>query len=157
MILGVCNGFQALIKSGLLPYGKIQDITEDDPTLFKNDINLHIAKYVKTQVLSINSPWLNNFKINQTHTIPISHGEGKFIVNKEDYKVLLKNNQIAFQYIDNPNGSHFAVEGIISKDGNILGKMAHSERYEDNICKNIYGNKDQNIFKNAINYLKGDI
>lgn len=166
-ILGICNGFQALIKSGLLPFGNIQDLQVGNATLFKNDLNSHISKYVNTKVSSTNSPWLSKFKLNQIHTIPISHGEGKFIVNKKDFETLSLNNQIAFQYVDsnnelatnnksNPNGSNFAIEGIVSSDGMILGKMAHSERYEKNIAKNIYGDKDQNIFKNIIKYLQGE-
>lgn len=110
---------------------------------------------------------MNTFKLNQIHVIPISHGEGKFVISEKEYQRLLKNNQIAFQYsnsnnkvannpIDNPNGSDYGIEGIISKDGMILGKMGHSERYEDNICKNIYGDKNQDIFRNAVNYFKGE-
>jgi len=166
LILGICNGFQALVKSGLLPYGEIQPIQEDDPTLFKNTINRHISKFVTTKVSSVHSPWLKSFNKNDIHTIAMSHGEGKFIINEEKYKSLIKNDQIAFQYVDenneptynplyNPNGSSYAIEGIISKDGLILGKMGHSERYSKDLFINIYGNKDQNIFRNAIEYFKG--
>jgi len=163
LILGICNGFQALIKSGLLPYGQIKQMEVGSPTLFKNDINRHVSKFADTKVSSINSPWLYNFKINERHTVAMSHGEGKFIIGEEEYKRLSQNNQIAFQYVDgennitnnpiyNINGSAYAIEGVISEDGLILGKMGHSERYEDGLFQNIQGNKDQNIFKNAVNY-----
>lgn len=165
LILGICNGFQALVKSGLLPYGKISPLQDGYPTLFKNDINRHVAKFTDTKVSSINSPWLNSFKLNERHTIPMSHGEGKFIINETEYQELLNNDQIAFQYVDdfnqptynplyNVNGSSYAIEGIISKNGLILGKMGHSERYEDGLFKNISGNLNQNIFKNAIKYFQ---
>lgn len=165
LILGICNGFQALIKSGLLPHGKIFSLKENDPTLYKNDINRHVAKFTNTRVSSLNSPWLKSFKINETHTIPMSHGEGKFIISEKDYQDLLMNDQIAFQYVDNinnptydpkynVNGSSYAIEGIISKNGLILGKMGHSERYEPGLFKNITGNLSQNIFKNAIEYFQ---
>ena len=167
LIIGICNGFQVLIKSGLLPYGSIKNIKKDDPTLFRNETNSHISRYIETKVSSTKGPWMNTFKLNQIHVIPISHGEGKFVISEKEYQRLLKNNQIAFQYsnsnnkvannpIDNPNGSDYGIEGIISKDGMILGKMGHSERYEDNICKNIYGDKNQDIFRNAVNYFKGE-
>ncbi len=166
LILGICNGFQALTKSGLLPYGSITDIKEQDPILFKNTINRHISKLVKTKVSSLSSPWLHGFNENETHMIPISHGEGKFIVDESTYSSLKENHQIAFQYVDdsdnptydplyNPNGSSHAIEGIISKDGLILGKMGHSERYEDDLYKNIPNLSKQNIFENAINYFLG--
>ena len=165
LILGICNGFQALIKSGLLPYGKVLQVDEQSPTLFKNDINRHISKFASTKVSSTNSPWLKGFKINDVHTIAMSHGEGKFVINEEQYNILNRNNQIAFQYVDNLNqvtnnpkyninGSNYAIEGIISEDGLILGKMGHSERYEEDLFKNIQGNKNQNIFRNAIQYFK---
>ena len=167
LILGICNGFQALVKSGLLPYGSVKPIKEEDPTLFKNSINRHISKFVNTKVSSTNSPWLSSFTLNETHTIAMSHGEGKFIVNETIYKDLIKNNLIAFQYVDdgneptynpiyNPNGSSYAIEGIISKDGLILGKMGHSERYTEGLFKNIHGNKSQDLFSNAMNYFKGE-
>ncbi|XMB72984.1 phosphoribosylformylglycinamidine synthase [Mycoplasmatota bacterium WC30] len=165
LILGICNGFQALVKSGLLPYGKISPLQDGYPTLFKNDINRHIAKFTDTKVSSLNSPWLTSFKLNERHTIPMSHGEGKFIINEAEYQELINNNQIAFQYVDdlnqptsnpnyNINGSSYAIEGIISKNGLILGKMGHSERYEAGLFKNISGNLNQNIFKNAIKYFQ---
>lgn len=167
LILGICNGFQALVKSGLLPYGTVKTMEENDPTLFKNSINRHISKFVDTKVSSTNSPWLSSFSLEETHTIAMSHGEGKFIIDEKGYNELVKHNQIAFSYVDpnnnetynplyNPNGSSYAIEGIVSKDGLILGKMGHSERYTNGLFKNIHGNKDQNLFKNAVNYFKGE-
>ena len=163
LIIGICNGFQALIKSGLLPYGEIRDLDESDPTLFKNDINRHISKIANTRVATNNSPWLCGLEVGGTYSIAVSHGEGKFVCNDELFRELLDNNQIAFQYCDlegnasndadvNINGSTYAIEGIISRDGHILGKMGHSERYTDGIYKNIHGNKYQDIFRNGVNY-----
>ncbi len=165
LILGICNGFQALVKSGLLPYGKVGMVKEDSPTLFKNDIHRHISQIVSTKVMTNASPWLSSFKNEETFKIAVSHGEGKFMVSEEMAKDLYQNGQIAFQYVDlenratdqapyNPNGSAYAIEGIISKDGLILGKMGHTERYENNLFKNIYGNKQQDIFINAVQYFK---
>jgi len=165
LILGICNGFQALIKSGLLPFAKVGEVTPNSPTLFRNDINRHVSQITKTVVVSINSPWLTSFKIGEIHQVAISHGEGKFVVSNDIAKQLFDNQQIVFQYCDfdgnpsmdpkhNPNGSHFAIEGIISPCGRILGKMGHCERKGEHLYKNIYGNKTQDIFKNAINYLQ---
>ncbi|MFV0255237.1 MAG: phosphoribosylformylglycinamidine synthase [Erysipelotrichaceae bacterium] len=156
LILGICNGFQALIKSGLLPYGQIQEVNENSPTLFKNDCNRHIAKMAKTEIISNMSPWLNNFKCAQIHNVAISHGEGKFVINQREAKELFEQGMVAFKYSGtNPNGSDYDIEGITSKCGHILGKMAHSERYTAGIYKNIDGDKNQDIFKNAIDYLRG--
>ncbi|MCF7926851.1 MAG: phosphoribosylformylglycinamidine synthase [Candidatus Izimaplasma sp.] len=163
LILGICNGFQALIKSGLLPHGKITDLTPTSPTLHKNKINRHASKFIRTSVSSTASPWLSSFNLHETHTVPISHTEGNFYIDDAHYQTLLKNNQIAFQYIDasntptmnptyNPNGASYAIEGLISKDGLIIGKMAHSERKGKHLFKNISGNKNQDIFINGINY-----
>jgi phosphoribosylformylglycinamidine synthase len=165
LILGICNGFQALVKSGLLPNGTIENTTEQSATLFKNSINRHISKFVNTKVSSVNSPWLSSFSLDEVHTIPMSHGEGKFILTEAMYQELLENDQIAFQYVDdlgnptynpifNPNGSSYAIEGIVSKDGLILGKMGHSERYEEGLFKNITGNKSQNIFRNGVEFIR---
>lgn len=165
LILGICNGFQALVKSGLLPNGKLGELSVDSPTLAKNNINRHISKIVNTCVSSNKSPWLSSFKEGDIHSIAVSHGEGKFVVSKEEAKKLFDNGCVAFQYVDldgnptmdanyNPNGSYYAIEGIISPDGLILGKMGHSERKGDNVFKNITGNLSQDIFKNAINYFK---
>lgn len=152
LILGICNGFQALVKSGLLPYGHLGMVTEESPTLFRNDVNRHISMMVTTKVASVSSPWLSSFTIGEEHTIPISHGEGKFMCSDEMAKQLFDNNQVAFQYAENPNGSSYDIEGIISPDGQILGKMGHSERYEEGLFKNISGNLRQQIFENAVNY-----
>ena len=165
LILGICNGFQALVKSGLLPYGRLGTVTKDSPTLFRNDINRHISQMVTTRVATVASPWLDGFKIGDTHTIAMSHGEGKFVVSEELAKELFAKGQVAFQYVDedgnvtkespeNPNGSSYAIEGIISENGQILGKMGHSERYEENIFKNITGNKYQSLFDNAVKYFR---
>lgn len=165
LILGICNGFQALIKSGLLPNGEIGKLDEKSPTLTFNKIGRHISQMVKTRVTTNSSPWLSSFKIGDTFDIPVSHGEGRFYANDETLKELIKNNQVAFQYVNhnlkatsefkfNPNGSSLAIEGIISPDGKILGKMGHSERYSNGIFKNIDGNLNQNIFLNGIKYFK---
>lgn len=165
LILGICNGFQALVKSGLLPYGKIGELSAESPTLFHNDINRHISQIVSTRVSSVASPWLEGFEIGELHSIAASHGEGKFMASAELAAELRANGQIAFQYADaegnatmtspaNPNGSTEAIEGIISPDGRILGKMGHSERFADGLMKNIHGNKMQNLFRNAINYFR---
>lgn len=166
LIIGICNGFQALVKSGLLPYGHIGDLSPESPTLFHNDINRHISQIVTTRVATLNSPWLDGFEIGQLHSIAASHGEGKFTCSRDLAEKLLKAGQIAFQYTDpeghatmtspyNPNGSTFAIEGIISPDGLILGKMGHSERYAEGLMKNIHGDKMQNLFANAVRYFKG--
>lgn len=166
LILGICNGFQALVKSGLLPYGKLGTISTDNPTLFRNDINRHVSQIVTTRVASTNSPWLNGMKRGELHNIAVSHGEGKFVVNHDLAEKLFNNGQVAFQYADpvtgeatmespyNPNGSCCAIEGIVSPNGLILGKMGHSERYENNLFKNIAAEKKQPIFENAVKYFK---
>ena len=154
LILGICNGFQALVKSGLLPYGKLGCVTPESPTLFRNDINRHISLIATTEVASVNSPWLTSFKLGERHSIAFSHGEGKFVVGEELARELFENGQVAFRYVDNPNGSSYGIEGILSPDGHILGKMGHSERYEENLFKNISGNCSQPIFENAVNYFK---
>ena len=165
LILGICNGFQALIKSGLLPYGNIEGLNENSPTLFRNNINRHVSHIATTKVTSNKSPWLSSFKPNDCHSIAVSHGEGKFVVSEEEAKALFENGQVATQYVDldgnttmngayNLNGSTYAIEGITSADGRIFGKMGHSERYEDGLFKNIDGDKLQNIFANGVNYFK---
>ena len=165
LIIGICNGFQALVKSGLLPYGKIGQLSAESPTLFRNDINRHISQIAVTRVGSVASPWLDGFAIGELHSIAVSHGEGKFTASPQFVKKLAEAGQIAFQYADsngnatmespfNPNGSTDAIEGIISPDGQILGKMGHSERYDDGLMKNISGNKRQNLFANAVKYFK---
>ena len=166
LILGICNGFQALVKSGLLPYGKLGMVTPDSPTLFRNDINRHISQMVTTTVTTTASPWLRGMQVGDTHSIAVSHGEGKFVVNEEMAKELFENGQVAFRYADpmtgeatmvsphNPNGSYYAIEGIISKNGQILGKMGHTERWEDGVFTNIAGNKCQPLFENAVAYFR---
>ncbi len=165
LIIGICNGFQALVKSGLLPYGKIGELSSESPTLFRNDINRHISQIVSTRVATLASPWLSGFTPGEIHQIAASHGEGKFTCSTSLANKLANNGQIAFQYTNpegeptmespfNPNGSTMAIEGIISPDGQILGKMGHSERYSEGLMKNIPGNKNQNIFANAIKYFR---
>lgn len=165
LMIGICNGFQALIKSGYLPYGNTTDINETSPTLFRNNINRHVSKIGHTKVTSNMSPWLSSFTVNETHSIAFSHGEGKFVVSESMAKELFANGQVATQYTDlegnatmngefNINGSSYAIEGITSLDGRIFGKMGHSERYEDGLFKNISGNKRQDIFTNGVNYFK---
>lgn len=168
LILGICNGFQALVKSGLLPYGHLGCVTKDSPTLFRNDINRHISQMAFTRVASVNSPWLSGMNIGDVYAISVSHGEGKFVVNEQLAKELFENGQVAFQYAEpideavsmaspsNPNGSYYAIEGIISKNGQILGKMGHSERYETNLFKNIAANLEQPLFDNAVRYFRGE-
>ena len=168
LILGICNGFQALVKSGLLPYGHLGCVTKDSPTLFRNDINRHISQMAFTRVASVDSPWLSGMNIGDVYAIPVSHGEGKFVVNEQLAKELFENGQVAFQYAEpideavsmaspsNPNGSYYAIEGIISKNGQILGKMGHSERYETNLFKNIAANLEQPLFDNAVRYFRGE-
>ncbi len=165
LILGICNGFQALVKSGLLPYGRLGMVTRESPTLFRNDINRHISQIVSTRVSSVNSPWLAGFELGEVHSIAVSHGEGKFVVGEELARELFAHGQVAFQYVDpegrvtadapwNPNGSYYAIEGLVSRDGRILGKMGHTERYGKDLFKNIAGNREQPLFRNAVNYFR---
>jgi phosphoribosylformylglycinamidine synthase len=165
LMIGICNGFQALVKLGLLPYGEIRTLEEDAPTLTFNAINRHVARVSKTKITSVNSPWMANVNIGDIHNIAISHGEGRFFANEEWVKTLKDKGQIITQYVDangnpqksgvdNPNGSTEAIEGIISPDGRILGKMGHSERYEEGLLKNIPGNKKQDLFTAGISYYK---
>ena len=163
LIIGICNGFQALVKSGLLPYGNFEEVVETSPTLFYNDANQHVAKMVETRIANVNSPWLSGVQVGDIHAIPVSHGEGKFVVTDEEFEVLRNNGQIFSQYVDftgqpsmdskyNPNGSYHAIEGITSANGQIVGKMGHSERYETGLFQNIPGNKDQGLFASAVRY-----
>ena len=166
LIIGICNGFQALVKSGLLPYGNFEDASSTSPTLFYNDANQHVAKMVETRIANTNSPWLAGVKVGDIHAIPVSHGEGKFVVTAEEFAELRDNGQIFSQYVDfegkpsmdskyNPNGSVNAIEGITSKNGQIIGKMGHSERFENGLFQNIPGNKDQYLFASAVKYFTG--
>ncbi|MDR1781774.1 MAG: phosphoribosylformylglycinamidine synthase [Bacilli bacterium] len=165
LIIGICNGFQALIKSGLLPYGKIGVLDENMPTLFLNERGKHVACFVKTKIVNNTSPWLSNLENNKTYTLAISHGEGRFVANEKVMADLFKNNQIISQYVDfegkpnmdyrfNPNGAWACIEGITSPDGRILGKMGHSERYEEGCYKNIDGDKHLDIFSSAVAYFR---
>ncbi|MDO5558278.1 MAG: phosphoribosylformylglycinamidine synthase [Oscillospiraceae bacterium] len=163
LMLGICNGFQALIKLGLVPFGEITDMTDDSPTLTFNTIARHQSMMVRTRIASNKSPWLAACDVNKIHTVAISHGEGRFVASDELIKKLAANGQIATQYVDmngdptmnirfNPNTSVAAIEGITSPDGRILGKMGHSERKGLDICKNVKGSKDQFIFESGVKY-----
>lgn len=165
LMLGVCNGFQALVKLGLLPYGEIREMDANCPTLTYNKIGRHVSQMVDTRICSVKSPWLSGVNVGDVHTIAVSHGEGRFVASSELIASLAKNGQIATQYVDkngnptyempfNPNGSNFAIEGITSADGRIFGKMGHSERIGKFVSKNIYGEKDQKIFESGVNYFK---
>ena len=165
LMAGICNGFQALIKLGLVPYGEIIEPRADTPTLTFNTIGRHQSRLVTTRVASNKSPWLSACKVGDLHTVPISHGEGRFVCPAELMEQLIQNGQIATQYVDehgkptmniryNPNGSFLAVEGITSPDGRVFGKMGHSERYSDNVYKNVDGIKDNGMFRNAVDYFK---
>jgi phosphoribosylformylglycinamidine synthase len=165
LMLGICNGFQALIKLGLVPYGEIVDIEPDMPTLTYNKIGRHISAIPMTKVVSNLSPWLAGVNVGDVHRIPVSHGEGRFVAPLSLIQRLANNGQIATQYVDmdgkptmdiryNPNTSIDAIEGITSPDGRVFGKMGHSERKGENICKNVQGNKDQKIFESGVAYFK---
>ncbi len=165
LALGICNGFQALIKLGLVPYGEITGQTADSPTLTYNTIGRHISKMVYTKVVSNKSPWLQEAKLGGVYTNPASHGEGRFVANEEWIRRLFENGQVATQYCDpegvssmdeewNINGSYNAIEGITSPDGRILGKMAHSERRDTSVAVNIYGEQDLKIFESGVKYFK---
>ncbi len=165
LMLGICNGFQALVKLGLLPYGEIREMDDTMPTLTFNTISRHQSKMVNTKVVSKMSPWFSEVELGEEFTVPISHGEGRFIVSKELEEELIANGQIATQYVDfngnatydidfNPNGSVDSIEGITSPDGRILGKMGHSERCYRDILKNMPGKKDQKIFEAGVNYYR---
>ncbi|MBO4962987.1 MAG: phosphoribosylformylglycinamidine synthase subunit PurQ, partial [Clostridia bacterium] len=165
LMLGICNGFQALVKLGLVPFGKIIDTDESCPTLTFNDIGRHQSRLVTTRVASVKSPWLKNANVDQVYGVPISHGEGKFICEEKLLKQLIENGQIATQYVDlngnptydiayNPNGSVLAIEGITSPDGRVLGKMGHTERYDKGLYKNFDANFDMGLFKSLVEYYK---
>lgn len=165
LMLGICNGFQALIKLGLVPYGRITQIQENDPTLTFNTLGRHVSRMVYTRVTSVKSPWLMGAEAGQIHTVPVSHGEGRFVADAQTVARLMANGQIATQYVDlegnpsmdiqwNPNGSVCAIEGITSPDGRILGKMSHSERQGENLYGNVPGEKDQQLFASGVRYFK---
>ena len=163
LILGICNGFQALVKSGLLPAGDVTSVTEESPTLFRNNINRHVSHIARTRVTSTKSPWLQDFEPGQVFSIAFSHGEGRFMAPESVLKELNEKGMIATQYVDNENdptmngeyninGSDLAIEGILSEDGRIFGKMGHSERWEEGLFQNISGNRNQHIFENGIRF-----
>ena len=163
--LGICNGFQALIKLGLVPYGEIRPQTDDSPTLTMNSIGRHQSKMVYTKVVTNKSPWLKKAELGGVYTIPISHGEGRFVASKEWCEKLFANGQVATQYVDmngnptmdedfNPNASYAAIEGITSPDGRVLGKMGHSERIGQAVAVNVYGDQNQKIFESGVEYFK---
>ncbi len=165
LMCGICNGFQALIKLGLVPYGKIIDTDENCPTLTFNTIGRHQSRIVRTRIASNKSPWLKNTNVGDIYNVPISHGEGRFLASEELIKELAKNGQIATQYVDlngnatsdvhfNPNDSMYAIEGITSPDGRVFGKMGHSERWGNGLYKNVYGDYDIKMFKSAVEYFK---
>ena len=165
LMLGICNGFQALIKLGLVPYGEIVDIEEDMATLTYNEINRHMSSIIQTKVVSKKSPWFSGVELGDIHNVAISHGEGRFVAPEKLLKQLIKNGQVATQYVDNkgnialnmpfnPNGSMLGIEGITSPDGRVLGKMGHSERIGENLYKNVPGNFDQKIFESGVRYFK---
>ena len=165
LVLGICNGFQALIKLGLLPYGEILPQTADSPTLTMNTIGRHQSKVAYTKVVSNKSPWLRKAGLGDVYSVPISHGEGRFVATNEWLEKLFANGQVATQYVDlngnptmndtyNMNGSYMAIEGITSLDGRVLGKMAHSERIGNSVAINIYGTQDQQIFESGVEYFK---
>lgn len=167
LMIGICNGFQALVKLGLLPYGEIREMTPEDPTLTFNTIGRHLSQFVDTRIGSVKSPWLKYVNVDDVHVIPISHGEGRFVAPKHVIEELFANGQVFSQYVDrnrkvtmqtpyNPNGSMYGIEGIVSKDGRILGKMGHSERQGENRFKNVYGEMDQKLFEAGVAYFKGE-
>ena len=165
LMLGICNGFQALIKLGLVPYGRITEIGKNDPTLTFNTLGRHVSRMVYTRVSSVKSPWLHECEVGEIHTVPVSHGEGRFVADEEMLGKLIANGQVATQYVDpngmpssdiewNPNGSVCAIEGITSPDGRVFGKMGHSERMGKDLYKNVPGEKDQKIFVSGVKYFK---
>ena len=165
LMCGICNGFQALVKLGLVPFGKINYTDDTCPTLTYNTIGRHQSRLVRTRIASNKSPWLMETNVGDIYTVPISHGEGRFIVSDELAAELIKNGQIATQYVDldgnptsdirfNPNNSTLAIEGITSLDGRVFGKMGHSERIDNGLYKNVEGNYDMGMFRSAVKYFK---
>ena len=165
LILGICNGFQALIKLGLVPYGEVRPLAEGSPTLTYNNITRHVSTMVNIRVASNLSPWLSACKVGEVYTVPVSHGEGKVVAPFAELEKMRANGQIATQYVDlegrptmvspyNPNGSMWGIEGITSPDGRVFGKMGHSERIGKNLYKNVAGNYDMKIFESGVRYFK---
>ena len=165
LMAGICNGFQALVKLGLVPYGKIVEPDENNPTLTYNTISRHQSKLVRIRIASNKSPWLSATNVGDVFTVPVSHGEGRFLADEKTVRLLAANGQIATQYVDfdgnatsdirfNPNDSVYAIEGITSPDGRVFGKMGHSERIGRNLYKNVIGEYDMKMFESAVNYFK---
>jgi len=162
LMLGICNGFQALIKLGLVHFGEIKDMEDSSPTLTFNTIGRHISHMAYTRICSVKSPWLINVDAGDIHAIAVSHGEGRFVASDDMINTLFKNGQVCTQYVDcngvcntrdgNLNGSYYAIEGITSPDGRVLGKMGHSERKGEFVAVNIYGDKDQKLFEAGVSY-----
>ena len=165
LVLGICNGFQALIKLGLVPYGKVCPLTSNSPTLTFNNISRHVSTIVNIRIASVLSPWLSACKVGEVYAVPVSHGEGKVVAPQAELDKMRINGQIATQYVDlsgkptmespyNPNGSMLAIEGITSPDGRVFGKMGHSERIGKNLYKNYSGDFDMKIFESGVKYFK---
>lgn len=165
LAIGICNGFQALIKLGLVPYGDIREQKPQAPTLTFNNISRHVSTMVRVRVATNKSPWLSSVKVDDVFSVPVSHGEGRFVASEEELEKLIKAGQVATQYVDllgnatmqspyNPNGSMYAIEGIISPDGRVLGKMGHAERLDSNLYKNVEGNYDMKLFESGVKYFK---
>ncbi len=165
LMLGICNGFQALIKLGLVPFGEIREMTEESPTLTYNTLGRHVSCMAQTKVSSVLSPWFSKMEPGEVHTVALSHGEGRFVAPEQVIQTLIQNGQVATQYVDldgkpsgkvghTPNGSFEAIEGITSPDGRILGKMGHSERTGSCVAINIPGNKYQPIFEGGVEYFR---
>jgi phosphoribosylformylglycinamidine synthase len=165
LIIGICNGFQALIKTGYLPYGELRDLDENDATLAHNTIHRHISTIVNIRQSSNASPWLGNDSLGQISKVPLSHGEGRLVISPELYQTCLEKGQIAYQYVDfdgratmdpqfNVNGSSYAIEGMISPNGRILGKMGHTERIQERCYLNIPDMLEMKLFENGVNFFK---
>ena len=165
LVLGICNGFQALIKLGLVPYGKVTPLSATSPTLTYNNISRHVSTMARIRVASNKSAWLSACNVGDVYAVPVSHGEGKFVAPDYELQQMKTNGQIATQYVDlyglptmqsphNPNGSMWAIEGITSPDGRVFGKMGHSERIGENLYKNYDGNFDMHIFESGVKYFK---
>jgi phosphoribosylformylglycinamidine synthase len=165
LILGICNGFQGLVKMGLLPEGRFQKRESQHPILGLNSIGRHQSRLVRTRISSLHSPWMDGMNLGDIHTLPVSHGEGRFVISEDQLKVLDKNGQIATQYVDfegnptmnvegNPNGSYWGIEGVFSPDGLVFGKMAHSERVSQGVYLNVEGDFQQRIFDAGIRYYR---
>jgi phosphoribosylformylglycinamidine synthase len=163
LVLGICNGFQALLRTGLLPYGEYRSPSPQMPTLAPNSVGRHVSRQVKTVTVSQRSPWLGALSVGDVHTLPVSHGEGRYFSSKKEIEKLMNRGQVVFQYCDadgtptlefpdNPNGSMAAIEGISSPDGRVLGKMGHSERIGEGVAINMPGRKDQGLFRAGVEY-----